>query len=377
MERPPIHRALRLGCVRRVGCGPAATMEKRPVQSTTAIPRTRGPRIRLHVLALVVVAAFVIAAGPVRAGTTAPAAGVVVVEATLGYVGGEAAGSGMVLTPEGKILTNNHVIEGATAIRVVVPGTGRRYAARVVGYSVTSDVAVLRLANAANLSTVSTATGEKLRLGQTVTAIGNARGTGTLSTVHGTITALSKSITAGDGQGDSERLTGMIETNAPVVSGDSGGPLEKSGGRVIGMVTAAGGGSGFGVRDVAQSKAYAIPIRKALSVVRTIDAGPGTASVHVGPTAFLGVSVVTSRETGAVSRGAVVAGVATDGPAARAGLERGDAIVRVDGKAVASSRALRARVLAKRPGEALTIVYLDAFGSRRTTSVTLASGPPQ
>jgi S1-C subfamily serine protease len=347
------------------------------MQTTNDIPRRTPFQLRLSLGVLALVLLVVVAAGPGSAHAEAapPRAGVVVVEATLGYAGGQAAGSGMVLTPGGKILTNNHVIEGATAIRVVVPGTGRRYAARVAGYSVTNDVAVLRLQNASRLATVSTATGTKLRLGQSVSATGNARGTGTLTTVEGTITGLSKAITAGDGQGDSERLTGLIETNAPVVSGDSGGPLQDENGRVIGMVTAAGGLAGARIRDVAQSTAYAIPIGKALAIVRTIGAGRSTARVHVGPTAFLGISVASAQATG--SRGAVVAGVATGGPAERAGLGRGDVIVRVDGKAVGSPRILRARVLAKRPGQTMRIVYADAFGTRRTVVATLASGPPQ
>jgi S1-C subfamily serine protease len=171
------------------------------MQTTNDIPRRTPFQLRLSLGVLALVLLVVVAAGPGSAHAEAapPRAGVVVVEATLGYAGGQAAGSGMVLTPGGKILTNNHVIEGATAIRVVVPGTGRRYAARVAGYSVTNDVAVLRLQNASRLATVSTATGTKLRLGQSVSATGNARGTGTLTTVEGTITGLSKAITAGDG----------------------------------------------------------------------------------------------------------------------------------------------------------------------------------
>jgi S1-C subfamily serine protease len=349
------------------------------MQSTTDIPRRKRSPVRLCLGALALVLLVVVAAGAgsARAGAAGPRTGVVVVEATLGYAGGQAAGSGMVLAPGGKILTNNHVIEGATAIRVVVPATGRHYVARVAGYSVANDVAVLRLRDASRLATVSTATGTNLRLGQSVTATGNARGTGALTTVHGAITGLSKSITAGDGQGDSERLTGLIETNAPVVSGDSGGPLQDENGRVIGMVTAAGGLAGVRIRDVAQSTAYAIPIGTALAIVRTIDAGRSTALVHVGPTAFLGISVASAQGTGTGSRGAVVAGVATGGPAARAGLERGDVIVRVDGKAVGSPRILRARVLAKHPGQTMRIVYTDALGTRRTVVATLASGPPQ
>jgi S1-C subfamily serine protease len=311
--------------------------------------------------------------------TKAVGNGIVVVDTTLGYEGGEAAGTGIVLTSNGTVLTNNHVIQGATAIRVAVPGTGKTYSARVTGYSVGTDVAVLRVANATNLATVTAASGARLRVGQRVSATGNARGTGNLSTVTGTITGLSRTITASDGEGQSERLTGLIETNAPAVAGDSGGPLRDARGRVIGMVTAASSSGDFRFRNAPTSRSYAIPIGKALSVVRTVGAGTTTATVHVGPTAFLGVSIAVARPAGGdgSGTGAVVAGVATGSPAARVGLEPGDVIVRVDGKTVTSPSVLRARVLRKRPGQKLTLVYRDAYGSSTTVTVTLASGPPQ
>jgi S1-C subfamily serine protease len=352
----------------------------RPDRRPTGATRRTRVRLRLFALSLAAVLAVLAAIGMARAETATVGNGIVVVDTTLGYEDGEAAGTGMVLTANGKILTNNHVIEGATAIRVVVPETGRSYSARVVGYSVKNDVAVLKLTNATNLATVTVASGTKLRLGQTVRATGNARGTGNLSTVTGTITGLAKTITASDGQGNAEQLTGLIETNAAVVSGDSGGPLENGSGRVIGMVTAASASGGFRFRDVSANRAYAIPIRRALSVVHTVDAGTSTASVHVGPTAFLGVSVTSAGGTGYggdVGSGAAVVGVASGSPAARAGLQRGDVIVSVDGKAVKTPSALRSRILVARPGQKVKLVYLDDFGTRTTVSVALTSGPPQ
>jgi S1-C subfamily serine protease len=353
-----------------------------PIEHPHRVGAARRPVPGLRLLAVAVLALLVGLAGMGLTHATAGTIGngIVVVDTTLGYAGGEAAGTGMVLTSKGEILTNNHVIEGATALRVVVPGTGRSYSARVVGYSVANDVALLKLKNATNLATVSVGNSAKLRLGQTVTAIGNARGTGNLSTVSGTITGLRKTITAGDGQGNSEQLRGLIETNAAVVSGDSGGPLEDADGKVVGMVTAASASGGFRFRGVSASQAYAIPIRKALAIVRTVRAGKTTSTVHVGPTAFLGVSVTAAAGNGVgntSNRGAAVAGVADGSPAARAGLQQGDVIVRVDGNAVTDPAMLRARVLRKRPGETLELVVVDVDGTRSTVSVTLASGPPQ
>src|SRR5262249_44234854 len=150
--------------------------------------------------------------------------GVVVIETQLGYRGGAAAGTGMVLTSSGEVLTNNHVIRGATTVRVVVPRTGRAYTAKVLGYDVSDDVARLRLVGASTLKTVSTAGSSKVAVGDAVTAVGNAGGTGTLATAGGSITALRQSILVNDEQGGAVRLTGLIQTNAGVQPGDSGGP---------------------------------------------------------------------------------------------------------------------------------------------------------
>lgn len=328
-------------------------------------------RIRPWVPAVACFVALLTGPGLGRAQAATSTKGIVVIETTLGYAGARAAGTGMVLTSTGEILTNNHVIRGATAVKVVVPGSRRSYPARVVGYDVSDDVALLRLQGASHLKTVSIAT-PGLRIGQLVTATGNAGGTGRLRTVSGQVTGLSRTITASDEQGDAEQLTGLIETSAFVVAGDSGGALEDSAGRVIGMTTAASGD--FEFRDVPVSDGYAIPIAKALSIARVIRTGKSTVRIHVGPTAFLGISLSAGAASGA---GVPVAAVTTDGPAAKAGLEAGDVIVRLGGSAVTSSRALRTVMLGKHPGQNVRIVYLDPAGSSRTTTATLVSGPPQ
>jgi S1-C subfamily serine protease len=341
-------------------------------------------RLRFRILALAaagVIAAVAATLGVARARAGTIGTGLVVVDTTLGYEGASAEGTGLVLTPGGEVLTNNHVIRGATTIRVVVPGTGKRYAARVVGYDVGDDVAVLQLEGASNLRTVS-AGSAAVRVGQAVTATGNAGGTGNLTTVKGVVTGLRRSIVAGDGQGDSERLTGLIETNAAVVAGDSGGALLDSGGHVIGMLTAASTSNQFSFQQAAASDAYAIPVAKALSIAHTITRGTTTAAVHVGGTAFLGVSIATAGQDGfgfgdGSQSGAAVTGVAGTSPAGRAGLQAGDVIVRLDGRPVVSAGALRSRLVAKRPGQKVTIGYVDEFGSSQTVTVTLASGPPQ
>jgi S1-C subfamily serine protease len=274
----------------------------------------------------------------------------------------------MVLTSSGEVLTNNHVIRGATSVRVVIPGTKHAYAAKVVGYDVVDDVAVLRAVGASHLKTVSTAASAKLRIGQRVRAVGNANGGGRLLSARGSITGLRQSIQVSDDSGGSESLAGLIETNADLQPGDSGGPLLNASGKVIGMDTAASAG-GF-VSTAADS--YAIPIGKALSVAKQIVAGHSSSRVHVGATAFLGIEV-----QGEGAGGLVVAGVVSGGPAEAAGLHAGDVITSIDGHAVTTPSSLTSYLLTKKPGGSVTIGYIDTFGTGQTASVKLSSGPPQ
>ncbi len=303
--------------------------------------------------------------------------GVVVIDTNLGYQGGAAAATGMVLTSSGEVLTNNHVISGATSIKVVVPKTSHTYKARVLGYDQTADVALLQLQGASNLKTVTTSSG-KLTVGATVTALGNAGGTGSITSATGTVTGLGKSITASDNAGGSEQLTGLIETNAGLQPGDSGGPLVNSRRQVVGVDTAAS--SGFGFRDISSADGYAIPIAKALTVAHAISSGKASATVHIGATAFLGIEVQSVGAPGfgdASASGALIAGVVPGGPAASAGLATGDVITAINGRTVSSPATVSALVLAKKPGAKITVAYTDRFGAGHTTSVTLGTGPAQ
>ena len=171
--------------------------------------------------------------------------GLVDVVSTLGDQNATAEGTGMVLTSTGEILTNNHVIDGATSIKVTDIGNGKTYTATVVGYDATKDIAVLQLQDASGLPTISLGDSSSVTVGSKVTALGNAGGKGgTPSVATGTVTALNQSITASDeGSGNSEQLSGLIESNAPIQAGDSGGSLVNSSGQVIGMDTAASSSS--------------------------------------------------------------------------------------------------------------------------------------
>src|SRR5436190_7314050 len=247
-------------------------MNGRPPATSGELPDTSGGitaiagllkimrHIQVRATLIALVALVAIGSGAAYAATrttTRPiGTGVVVINTNLAYQNASAAGTGIVLTSSGEILTNNHVIAGATTIRVVGPKTTHAYTARVVGYDTTADVAVLQLQKASNLKTVTTGNASNLKLGARVTAVGNAGGTGTLTSSRGTVTGLNKSITVQSDNGTTEQLTGLIETNATLQPGDSGGPLLNSSGRVVGIDTAGSSRSPFAVS--ASSDGYAI-----------------------------------------------------------------------------------------------------------------------
>jgi len=302
--------------------------------------------------------------------------GVVVVETNLAYQNGAAAGTGMVLTSSGEVLTNNHVIRGATTIKVIVPQTKKTYTARVLGYDLTADVALLQLNNASGLSTVSVGDSSKVTNGQSVTAVGNAGGSGSLTVTTGAITGLHRTIAVSDDQGGAVQLRNLVETNASLQPGDSGGPLLNSANQVVGMDSAASAGFSF---QESGSDAYAIPIDTAMTIAKQIVAGRSSAQVHVGGTAFLGVDVQPSGyfRGGAFAAGEAVVGVVPGSPAAKAGIVAGDVITAVNGHAVNSPTAVVAQLLSRHPGDKVTVKWVDQSTGSHTASVTLASGPPQ
>ncbi len=289
------------------------------------------------------------------------------------YQAVEGAGTGMVLTSTGVVLTNNHVIEGETSLSVRDVGNGTTYHANVVGYDRSQDVAVLHLVGASHLQTVKIGNSSKVAVGDGVVAVGNGEGAGgTPSHVGGAITGVDQSITAQDEIGGStEQLSGLFETNADIVPGYSGGSLVNEAARVVGMVTAASEGYQFGASQTPAG--YAIPITTARSVAGEIVSDESSSTVHIGSTAFLGVEVGSSFS----GTGAVIFGVTAGSPAANAGLSQGDTITAVDGTTITSPEDLTGALLGLKPGARVTIDYLDPSGQQMTASVTLASGPPQ
>jgi len=304
------------------------------------------------------------------AATDAQKVGVVTIVSTLNYDShAEAAGTGIILSSRGEILTNNHVVQGSTAIKVTVESTGASYTATVVGTDETDDIAVLQLVDSSGAdvtgltkATIDTGT---LTAGDSVTSVGNAEGTGDLVAATGRVTALDQSITvANDITGADEHLTGLIETDADVVSGDSGGPLIDKQGEVAGVVTAASSGS----RAVT---GYAIPIDTALAIAKQIVNGQASSSIVIGLPAFLGVELATDQ-TGS---GVLISGIVAGSAAAGTELAAGDTITAVDGTAATTADSLSSLIKAHSVGDRVTISFTDAAGAVHQVTVTLAAGP--
>ncbi|WP_141584226.1 S1C family serine protease [Actinomadura sp. WMMA1423] len=302
--------------------------------------------------------------------------GVVNIETEQTLNGTRAAGTGIVLTPSGFVLTNNHVIQGATTIKGTDVDDRRTYTAQVVGYDRTGDIAVIRLSGATGLKAAAFTSANGVAVGDTVTAVGNAGGKGgTPAVVTGRVTALDQSVTArDDSNGTSERLTGLIETDTPIRPGDSGGPLLDTSGKVIGINTAAS--AGIAVKGTDQRKehrGYAIPSDRALEIARQIQRGEASSTVHIGKTAMLGVKV---RPNGR-SPGALVAELVPGSPAEAAGVPVGGVIVAFGDAAVDTPSTLTTLMLARHPGDAVRIEWTTSQGERMAGTVHLTEGPPQ
>ena len=350
--------------------------------------------------------------------------GLVIINTTLQYDSEQAGGTGMVLNADGLVLTNNHVIEDSTSITATDVANGHSYQAKVVGYDVTGDIALIQLQGASGLRTAPLGNSSDTKTGDSVVAMGNANGQDAIVPAAGQVTALNQTITAGDPGGSitQETLHGMIQTNADIISGDSGGAVANSAGQVIGMVTA-GNDGGFSVQQPS-SVGYAIPINTALTVAQQIRQGQASSTVAIGYPPFLGVYIGQAansnpqaqaeqesnglggngfggfggnggRRNGSqscytsdrdlavpatianVSSGTLIIGTICGGPAQAAGMTAGSVITAVNGQAIGAPESLTGVVSKYHPGDTISITWVSPSGQRSTSSIKLTAGPPQ
>lgn len=300
---------------------------------------------------------------------------VVKLQIDMGQASGE--GSGIILSPDGLILTNNHVVAGAGGddaaqpastggvTRTVTFSDGRSVPFTVVGTDPTGDLAVVRAQGVSNLTPIALGSSADVKVGQNVVAIGSPLGLqGTVTT--GIVSALDRPVAAGGGPDAQLSVLDAIQTDAAINPGNSGGALVNMNGELIGVnsaiATMGGGQSGS---PEAQSGSiglgFAIPVDQAKRIADELVSG-GTAT-H----GSLGVQL--SNKTTAT--GAAIAGVEAGSPAAAAGLPDGAVITKLDNRVIDGPEALIAAVRSKAPGDTVSLTYLDASGAQQTAQVTL------
>jgi len=297
--------------------------------------------------------------------------GMAQVATIVNYQGVAGFGSGVVLNPDGIVLTCNHVIAGADTINATVVGTGQSFRAKLLGFDRTDDIAVIQLLGAGGLPTAPIGDSNQVSVGDPVVSLGNANSNGKpVSQEVGRVTSLDANIDAEDDvTGSSEQLTGLIAVAAPLRPGDSGGPLVNASGQVIGLNVAASVNYRLGSPT---GKGFAIPINRALAIAGQIQSRSPSDMVHIGPPAMLGVGVGTAQR--AASGGVVVRDVLRGTPAEQAGLHSGDVIISLDGVALPNATVLTSVLDRHYPGDAVDMVW-QASGQQRSAKVTLAAGP--
>jgi len=274
------------------------------------------------------------------------------------------AGTGIVLTSDGELLTNNHVVAGATSIKVTIGNDTQSHNASVLGTDPTHDLALVKISGVSNLPTAQLGNSSDLKVGDSVIAIGNALNLqGGMTVTEGIVSALNRSIDAGEqGWGSSESLSGLIQTDAAINPGNSGGPLVNAAGQVVGINTATSGD--------AQNIGFAIAIDNAKPVVDQLRKGGGStssgSSTQQAGGAFLGVSVTDGQN------GALVQNVDSSAPAGKAGIQTGDEIVSLGGQSVQSADDLTSAMQSHKAGDKVAVTFLRGQ-SRQSVEVQLAS----
>src|SRR6266700_3495930 len=322
----------------------------------------------------------------------------------------------MIISSSGLVLTNNHVIDQSTSMRVnLATSENQSFSAKVLGYDAAHDVALLQLQGASGLTPVHFGNSSQVRLGTPVLALGNAEGHGGATPAQGIINALDHSIHAIDeGSKSTENLNHMLQTNARIEQGDSGGVLANNAGQVIGMITAAKTGTSSQFGPSGGTLGFAIPINSALAIARQIASGQRSATVYIGLPGFLGVEVATSESSNPqqqaadeaqagsggraaagsgsscqtsnqqagvpahvapIAAGALIVGVLCNTAATSAGMVPGDVITSVGGQPITTPQSLTSIAAKYHARDVVSVLWVSGNGVEHTTRMMLGEGP--
>ncbi len=355
-------------------------MADKPVRHRRA--RLRAVLCVLNALLLMLLAAPLTHPAPAMAAPLDPSTaaarvepGLVQITTLVDFQGVVGNGAGIVLTPDGQVLTNHHVVAGANNIKAVSMGTGQTFEADLLGYDRANDIALLQLRGAQGLPVAPLGDSNLVALGQPVLTIGNANGSGNPMTHEtGAVTNLSRSIAAEDElTGAKNSLGGLIQSSTNLRSGDSGGALVNSAGEVVGMNAAATLNFTIDGDSTPGGEGFAIPINRALDIASQIRGGAASPAVHIGPSAMLGIGIAAAGETNA--NGLQVRSVLQGGPAGLAGVRPGDVITVIDGVPIDSANTLTELLDQRYPGNVIELNWLDRAGTPHNAAVTLVVGP--
>lgn len=287
-----------------------------------------------------------------------------------GRVIGQGAGTGVIVSKDGYIMTNSHVVSGATTVDVTISNGVIYENVKVVGSDPLNDIAFLKIKNPSDLQPATLGDSSTLKIGQNVFAIGNSLGEFNNTVTSGIISGLNRPVAASSEDGSqTESLSGLIQTDAAINPGNSGGPLVNRAGQVIGINTA--------VASDAQGIGFAIPINSTKGILASVLATGKVERAYIGVRYVDITPAIAHQQKLAVSEGALVSAdgnspaVVVDGPADKAGIKEGDIIVKIDQYTVGGTAGITSIIGAYQPGDTVTVQYLRD-GKERTAKLTLA-----
>lgn len=311
----------------------------------------------------------------VAAKVTPSVVSIVTETTTTGFFGqslsASAAGTGMIVTSDGYILTNKHVVDGANTIQVVLDDGTIYEKVKLVGTDPLNDVAFLKIEDANDLPAVTLGDSKTIAAGQQVIAIGNALGQLQNTITSGIISGTGRTITASDGTAtNSESLVDMIQTDAAINSGNSGGPLVNAAGEVIGINTATSSGAdGIG---------FAIPISSVKGMLNNIIKNNSATRAHLGISYLIITPEIATTYNLPVTSGAYIfspsqySAITNNGPAAKAGLKDKDIILAIGGVRIGKSGSVSSLIGEYMPGDIIEVLILRE-GKEQVIKVTLGT----